>query len=80
MAIDGFASEGWTICFGVLKFEQRVQRQHRCSGVDGYTVVFELVNNPEPGTNDEASFMIYLAAGVSNRKLQFLGKVDNRPC
>jgi hypothetical protein len=38
----------------------------RYDGVDGYTVVFELVDNGEPGTQDEASFMVYQTANPSN--------------
>ena len=38
----------------------------RYDGVEGYTVVFELVDNGEPGTNDEASFMVYETANPSN--------------
>jgi hypothetical protein len=39
----------------------------RYDGVDGYTVVFELVDNGEPGAGvDEASFMVYLTANPSN--------------
>lgn len=31
----------------------------RYDGTDGYTVIFELVDNGEPGSNDEAAFVVY---------------------
>jgi hypothetical protein len=38
----------------------------RYDGVEGYTVVFELQDNGEPGTNDKTSFLIYETANPSN--------------
>lgn len=38
----------------------------RYDGVYGYTVVFELVDNGEPGTQDEASFLVYETANPKN--------------
>lgn len=38
----------------------------RFDGTDGYTVVFELIDNGEPGTSDEASFMVFETAHPSN--------------
>lgn len=38
----------------------------RYDGVDGFTVVFELVDNGEPGTQDEAAFKVYETANPSN--------------
>jgi hypothetical protein len=34
----------------------------RYDGVEGYTVQFTLIDNGEPGVNDEAGFMIFLTA------------------
>lgn len=38
----------------------------RYDGTEGYTVVFELQDNGEPGKNDEASFMVYQTSNPSN--------------
>lgn len=38
----------------------------RYDGTDGYTVVFELQDNGEPGNNDEASFIVYQTGNPSN--------------
>jgi len=38
----------------------------RYDGADGYTVVFELIDNGEPGTHDEASFVVYQTSNPSN--------------
>ncbi len=38
----------------------------RYDGVEGYTVVFELQDNGEPGTNDKTSFLIYKTANPAN--------------
>ena len=42
----------------------------RYDGTDGYTVIFELIDNGEPGTNDEISFKIYQTSNPSNVVLQ----------
>lgn len=38
----------------------------RYDGMDGYTVIFELQDNGEPGKNDEASFVVYQTSNPSN--------------
>lgn len=38
----------------------------RYDGTDGYTVLFELVDNGEPGTSDESSFVVYQTSNPSN--------------
>ena len=38
----------------------------RFDGVDGYTVVFTLIDNGEPGTNDEAGFLVYQTSNPAN--------------
>jgi hypothetical protein len=38
----------------------------RYDGLEGYTVVFELQDNGEPGTNDKTSFLIYETANPAN--------------
>ena len=38
----------------------------RYDGTYGYTVVFQLIDNGEPGTNDMAAFMVYETANPSN--------------
>lgn len=38
----------------------------RYDGMDGYTVMFELIDNGEPGTQDEASFVVYQTSNPSN--------------
>ena len=38
----------------------------RYDGVDGYTVLFELVDNGEPGSQDEASFVVYQTSNPAN--------------
>jgi hypothetical protein len=38
----------------------------RYDGVDGFTVQFTLIDNGEPGTNDQAGFMIFETANPSN--------------
>lgn len=43
----------------------------RFDGVDGYTVQFTLIDNGEPGTNDQAGFMIFETANPSNVVLAF---------
>jgi len=42
----------------------------RYNQTDGYTVIFELVDNGEPGTQDEISFKIYQTSNPSNIVLQ----------
>jgi hypothetical protein len=42
----------------------------RYNQTDGYTVIFELVDNGEPGTQDEISFKIYQTSNPSNVVLQ----------
>lgn len=47
------------------------------NGMDGYTVVFELQDNGEPGTDDEAYFVVYQTSNPRNVviwvPLQFIG-------
>lgn len=43
----------------------------RVDGVDGFTVQFTLIDNGEPGTNDQAGFMIFETANPSNVVLSF---------
>lgn len=38
----------------------------RYDGVDGYTVMFTLVDNGEPGTSDEAGFLVFETANPAN--------------
>lgn len=38
----------------------------RYDGMEGYTVVFELQDNGEPSTNDQASFMVYQTGNPAN--------------
>jgi hypothetical protein len=38
----------------------------RYDGVDGFTVQFTLIDNGEPGTNDQAGFLIFETANPSN--------------
>jgi hypothetical protein len=46
----------------------------RFDGVDGYTVIFELVDNGEPGVGvDEASFLVYQTANPANVVLPYTG-------
>jgi hypothetical protein len=42
----------------------------RYDGTDGYTVIFELIDNGEPGTQDEISFKVYQTSNPSNVVLQ----------
>ena len=50
----------------------------RYNGVEGYTVVFTLIDNGEPGKNDESGFMVYQTSNPSNvvlnLPLQFITK------
>lgn len=43
----------------------------RVDGVQGFTVQFTLIDNGEPGTNDQAGFMIFETANPSNVVLSF---------
>jgi hypothetical protein len=43
----------------------------RFDGVDGYTVQFTLIDNGEPGTNDQAGFMIFETSNPTNVVLAF---------
>jgi len=43
----------------------------RVDGVEGFTVQFTLIDNGEPGTNDQAGFMIFETANPSNVVLAF---------
>ena len=43
----------------------------RFDGVDGFTVQFTLIDNGEPGTNDQAGFMVFETANPSNVVLAF---------
>lgn len=43
----------------------------RLDGVDGFTVQFTLIDNGEPGTNDQAGFMIFETANPTNVALSF---------
>ena len=43
----------------------------RYDGVEGYTVQFTLIDNGEPGSNDQAGFMIFETANPSNVVLAF---------
>jgi hypothetical protein len=38
----------------------------RYDGAEGYTIIFELVDNGEPGTNDESAFLIYKTSNPSD--------------
>jgi hypothetical protein len=38
----------------------------RYDGADGYTVVFTLIDNGEPGTSDEAGFVVYQTSNPGN--------------
>jgi hypothetical protein len=43
----------------------------RYDGVEGFTVQFALIDNGEPGTNDQAGFMVFETANPSNVVLAF---------
>jgi hypothetical protein len=43
----------------------------RYDGVEGFTVQFTLIDNGEPGTNDQAGFMVFETANPSNVVLAF---------
>lgn len=43
----------------------------RFDGTDGFTVQFTLIDNGEPGTNDQAGFMVFETANPSNVVLAF---------
>jgi hypothetical protein len=38
----------------------------RFDNADGYTVVFTLIDNGEPGKNDEAGFIVYQTSNPGN--------------